>query len=341
MSAQTPTTSVWIAGIFMSVLGIATACFDYVGMLTSVRLVLHDVVSPGRLILLSMKLAAPQDAASAVAEQTGADDHKNIHQLRSALAEGERQRRQLIIENAVLRNDLARQISISRAESLLSPFGGSPSGRLAAFDVIPADVISRNGLPDRLRQDIINAGSASGITRSELVVDGEGLLLSEGSDQQIQTGARVLAGSIVAGKILKTAKWVSLLQPVTDKEFSARVQLLRSSTQGVHFGSEGILKGTGNGDCVIEGISYTDAVSVGDEVVTAEIDGLKGPRLYFGRVTRADFTDGGHWQISVQPAISIQQLNRVGIVRSVLKPPKTSAAGRTAERQGNQETRQP
>ncbi len=50
-----------------------------------------------------------------------------------------------------------------------------------------------------------------------------------------------------------------------------------------------MLEGTGTSECRLTGISYTDAVTVGDTVVSADINGVRGPRLFFGTVTSANF----------------------------------------------------
>jgi cell shape-determining protein MreC len=56
-------------------------------------------------------------------------------------------------------------------------------------------------------------------------------------------------------------------------------------------------------------------LAVGDEVISADVNGVKGPQLYFGRVTRAEFLAGGQWDVRVQPAASLNDLDSVGILR--------------------------
>ena len=186
--------------------------------------------------------------------------------------------------------------------------------------MIPAAIVSSRGLSGSLRDLIIDAGRSSGITRSELVIDGTGTLLDVGSDDAVAAGDRVLTGSIVVGRIERAAHWVSLVQPVTALGFSAQVVLLRKTADGVHFGAAGMLEGAGDTDCVLTGISHTDAVAVGDDVVSADVNGVRGPPLYFGRVIKADFLAGGQWDVRVQPAVALETLESVGVLRLRLAP---------------------
>ena len=102
-------------------------------------------------------------------------------------------------------------------------------------------------------------------------------------------------------------------------DFRAQVQLLRASEDGMNFGAVGMLEGTGTSECRLTGISYTDAVTVGDTVVSADINGVRGPRLFFGTVTSAQFLAGGQWDVRIQPGFTLAELDRVGIVRMSLQ----------------------
>ena len=120
------------------------------------------------------------------------------------------------------------------------------------------------------------------------------------------------------------------MQPITDPEFSAAVQLVRrSATESsdfprsghATFGAKGLLEGTGDDCCRLSGIPYTEAVSVGDEVVSADINGVHGPRLYFGRVVTAEFSDGGQWNIEVEPAFAARNVDHVAVVQQRINRP--------------------
>lgn len=300
-----------LAGVAMALLAVLTTVGERSGWLTSVRVTLHDALSPGRLTLLAVPSFRSGPSVSTTQDYS-ADDAAHFA---AALKDSERQRRQLIIESARLRDQIRRQSHTTEVSALLGSDGIPQSSPLVGFHSVTARVISSQGLPDRLRDLIVDAGRSVGVTRSELVVDGSGLILDQGTEGGTAAGDRVLSGSVVVGRISEAGRWISLVQPVTDVDFTARVQLLRRSVDGLYYGAEGLLRGTGESECVIDGIADTDAVSVGDEVVTSEVSGVRGPRLYFGRVSKADFLDGGQWQIRVQPAVSVPDLDHVRIVR--------------------------
>jgi cell shape-determining protein MreC len=313
----------WIAALAMFVLSLLVTAADRTGMLSSVRSVLHDALSPGRLVLMAMMppsddAGKPGSPASPV--NIDSASRLNAQQLQTL--------RQLMIENARLRRDLKRSNEATEiAESV------DPAASLTDFAMIPARVISTSGLPGSLRELIVSAGKSAGITRSELVVDGSGAVVDVGSDSGVAAGDRVLSGSSVIGRIEKTGRWVSMVQPVTSVDFRAQVQLLRTSDDGLHFGAIGLLEGTGSSECRLTGISYTDSVTVGDTVVTADINGVRGPRLFFGTVTSAEFLAGGQWDVRICPGFTVSELDRVGIVRMSLQ---TDAMTMTTTNSANQ-----
>jgi cell shape-determining protein MreC len=174
---------------------------------------------------------------------------------------------------------------------------------------------------------LLDAGRAQGVTRAELVVDGSGPVLDAGTTSGVAIGDRVLSGAIVIGRVERTARWVSAVQPVTADGFRAQATLLRVGPGGRHFGATGILEGTGEAQGRLTGIPHTEAVAVGDDVVTADVSGVRGPRLYFGKVVKADFLAGGQWDIRIQPAADADSLDEVAILRLNVTPSvRTSTA---------------
>ena len=297
----------WLTAGGMFVLSLLVLLADRSGMLTSFRPALHDAMSPGRLIILAISSRdghAADDATAGRLELESASDAKQ-----------ERMLRQLMIENARLRRDLKLEKSSAAVSSTIEPLGS-----LTQLDVVQASIVSSGGMSGSLRDLIIGVGKSAGITRSELVIDGTGTLLGAGSDDSVAAGDRVITGSIVVGRIEKAARWVSLVQPVTAIGFKAQVVLLRKTADGLHFGATGMLEGTGEAECVLTGIPHTDAVAVGDDVVSADVNGVRGPQLYFGRVTKAEFLAGGQWDVRVQPAASLAALESVGVLRLKLTP---------------------
>lgn len=299
----------WFAAVAMFVISLAVMAADRGGMLSEFRSVLHDALSPGRLTLLALSRPhgdAEKNENPALAGNGGVAGEPDARQLQTL--------RQLMIENARLRRDLKHSRQATAIAELVDP-----ASSLTGFAMTPARVISSSGLPGLLRELVISAGKSSGITRSELVVDGGGAVIDVGTDSGVAAGDRVLSGACVIGRVEKTGRWVSMVQPVTAIEFRAQVQLLRASEDGMHFGAVGMLEGTGTSECRLTGISYTDSVTVGDTVVSADINGARGPRLFFGTVTSAEFLAGGQWDVRIQPGLTLAELDQVGIVRMSLQ----------------------
>jgi cell shape-determining protein MreC len=93
---------------------------------------------------------------------------------------------------------------------------------LVDLRVIPARVLTRQDeFPEVLRELAIDAGRAQGLNRSELVVQGAGRVIDAGREQRVQAGDRVLDGLTVVGRIERSARWISLVQPVTAEAFRA------------------------------------------------------------------------------------------------------------------------
>ena len=143
------------------------------------------------------------------------------------------------------------------------------------------------------------------------------------------TGQKVAHGTAVIGRISDVTQWVGVVQPVTHEEFSSAVQLVKLKDHGASFGAKGLLEGTGDRLCRVTGIPYTEAVSVGDEVFSADIQGVNGPRLYYGQVVHAEFSAGGQWDIHVAPAFQVESLEEVAVVQQRLDANRTQQTSRS------------
>lgn len=281
------------------------------GKLTSVQLALHNFVTPGRMLAAAIgnpKATAPQPSLS----QT------DLAELQNQLLTNELQRRQLLIENARLKQRLLQAKRLPEQSAAIER-------SLLKFDTVPAQIVSQQGTPEILKTALIDAGRSAGLRPSQLVISNSSPLLDKGLDMNIEPGHTVVTGSVIVGRIQKTAAWVSSLQLVTDEDFSAAVEIIRDSEFTAEFPTTGMLRGSGERLCRIDSVPYTAAVSVGDDVFSADLNGLNGPRLYFGKVTKAEFSAGGEWSIEVTPAIHGRQIRSVSVVRSELNLSRTTS----------------
>lgn len=299
---------VWLAACLTSIMACVALVADRSGLLNSTRPVLHDILSPGRLIVLAVAsgdAAGKNENGKAV---SGNPAGSLNGEASSTSSSQEALLRSLLIENARLRRDLKRR------QSHDSPFADRTRESLTELHSVEAKILSRSGLPDSLRDLMIDAGQSKGIRRSELVVQGDGLLLDVGAREAVRAGDRVVDGLAVIGRIDKTAQWVSLVQPVSATGFRARARILRVVNGEGHFGATGMLEGLGNGACALTGIAHTEAVAVGDQVVSMDINGVDGPVLTYGEVVKADFLAGGQWDVRVRPVVNFDEASDVRVL---------------------------
>ncbi len=300
---------IWLSVGVILILTLVAVVADRTGALTPVRMTLHNLLSPGRLVILAVAPADPGFLGTGRGSKSRVvGELTDVADLQNALLENELQRRQLLIDNARLHNELRR----SREQSAVGTIDIVP---LVNFVAVKANILSHSGVTENVRDLIVDAGRASQLKPSDLLVDGSGILLDQGKQQGMEAGQRVVNGMAVVGRITEISQWVALVQPVSHEDFSAAVQLVRNSPQGAAFGAEGLLAGIGNGLCRVSGVAYTEAVSVGDEVFSADINGISGPRLYYGKVVRAEFSAGGEWDVQVEPAVDYRMLDQVAVVQ--------------------------
>lgn len=309
------------AGLMVLLTAVAMAA-EHLDMLSTLRAAIQDAATPARLLVLAItpsRIQSPDNSAPAAADrsrsgETGENSDSPAPTLiTQELRSAQQLARQLMIENARLRKELNREKAASGFLETIEPLSA-----LTSYELLEAGVLSSAGLPGQLKELILNAGKGDGVTRSELVIEGVHPVLSAGTTDAVSVGDRVLTGAIVVGRIEKTARWVSMVKPVTASGFHAQVMLMRQTGDGVHTVATGILEGRGELECVITGIPHTDAVAIGDEVFSADLNGVRGPQLYYGRVVRADFLAGGQWDIRVLPAADLTHLDRVTVLRMKL-----------------------
>lgn len=314
---------IWLTAAVLSLLALAAGGAEQLGALRSIRPALLDACSPGRVAVLAIS----RWNSSGLADSNAKAETKVAATLQPAAASQELLLRQLLIENARLRRDIDRERK--RTAQLLPELEPEAPGQrapLVGLRMIPARVITRQDeFPEVLRELSITAGRSQGLNRSELVVQGAGRVIDAGREQRIEAGDRVLDGLTVVGRIERSGQWMSLVQPVTADGFRARVQLYRVRGSERHAGAVALLEGTGDAHCQLSGLGHTAAVAAGDEVFAAGIEGLAGPVLYFGRVVQADFLAAGEWDVRVAPAVQLDELDAVQVLRWEWL--KTAAAG--------------
>ncbi len=178
---------------------------------------------------------------------------------------------------------------------------------------IQANVIGRRSGSQHL---LVSLGERHGLLNDELVLEGEGVLIDQGSYADLTRDQLVSLGRSLFGRTVEVGRWTSLVQPVTHPEFRTAVRLVRVSEFGTVTGAEGILKGTGTGCEMIEVVG-THPVAVGDLVYTDPHVSPTSIPIYCGRVTQVNIaSNDSHWTIIVSPP---HPVDSIPIELSVLK----------------------
>jgi cell shape-determining protein MreC len=195
------------------------------------------------------------------------------------------------------------------------------SDPLIVPDLIQARVLGaeRETLRPRIAR-LLNRGRSDGVAVDDIVLDNSCLLLDIGTDARIQPDMPVLSGGSALGRIKQCGRWTCTVQPLTDPDFRAFVQLVRTSRNQPLPGAEGVLAGNGDGACRLELVDATQPVSIGD-FVYGRLEDFDGPPPCYGRVTAAELTEGAaHWNVTVTPVSTLDDQRTVQILRELPNP---------------------
>lgn len=172
---------------------------------------------------------------------------------------------------------------------------------------------------------LVAAGRQQGLAGDELVLAGPGILIEHGTDLGLKPDQLAFAGRSLVGRTRQVGRWTSLVQPLTDPEFRTAARIVRNSALGPVQGPAGILAGSATG-CRLNEVPATEAVAVGDDVLTDPLTSPAGVSLYCGKVSRVDLaTSAEHWTIEVTPAFARGETPREArIIRAELGPAVTA-----------------
>jgi len=157
------------------------------------------------------------------------------------------------------------------------------------------------------------------------------LIVDKGRNQGIVKDMPVITSKGLAGKVLNVRRNFSDILLVNDLNFSAAVRLQESRR-------EGIITGSGRGNCLLKYVPVEDTVKPGDIVVTSGLDGIFQAGIPVGRVTAVQ-TEGVEFfqYIEVEPfqsPASIEEamvISRSTTLRDMSEPaPAETPAGSEA-----------
>lgn len=280
------------------------------------RATIRDGFQPG------VQLAAVVQQASARQIQQrflGEDERElqtEIARLRSELAQTQKLLRREQLAHQQTRDQ--KLLALQRHDNERRPIDPPP---LIVPQVIEANVLGEELSAAWRGGKLLDQGTNSGLVEASLVLGANAKFLDQGEDFRLTADLPVFAGSCVIGKLLHVGHWSSTWVPLTDKRFAGRARLARITSDGLIFGTEGILVGNGKTACRLTRVRATEPVGEGDEVFALETPGGFETPLFYGTVTRAELADGAtHWDIDVQPAMNPQTARSVSIVRPIVNP---------------------
>lgn len=271
------------------------------------RLAVHQLFAPGQLLVQRGEQALSGWWAEHVARTTERDQ----------LIAGELSRQLRQAEDRIRELELAQPAadSATTADDVLDPLR-SRVRRLFRIERIPAAVLGQE-ITARLKAgQFVAAGRTDGLQEHAWVFESNPALIDLGADFGLRPAEPIAAGQTVIGKVHRVGQRTSSLMRVDDPAFRCRAQLVRRGSSGPQLGPRGLLKGNGSGQCLLEGISSDDDVRVGDEVLSADRDGVLPLPFYLGRVRSAVVRpEDQNWQIIVEAASVPDPLTTVDVLR--------------------------
>lgn len=284
MAAESQTASGWLTIIGGLLVGGALMCLPE-AWAGRVRSLVRDGLSPGQCLVAA---TVPKAVIGVGTTDVEPVDSTWQRQARYWQAESARLRAELDEANRV-----PEWPQVATATPLIKP-------QLRKARVIGWE---RRGLAS-LPPAVIRGGTANKIAVDDLVLAPDESTVDQGQGAGIAADDLVLAGRTVIGRITRISRWTSTVQPVTDSEFRGQAQIVRLQDNEAILGAEGILSGTGKGDCRLLHVGSTEPVAEGDLVFTSLRGVPLSPPLFYGTITRAELpTSEPDWSITVTPAL--------------------------------------
>jgi rod shape-determining protein MreC len=133
------------------------------------------------------------------------------------------------------------------------------------------------------------------------------LTIDKGSRDGIRRDMAVIAPAGVVGRVVVPSGRAAKVQLLVDRNAAAGVVIERSRAQGVVVGGD-------NGRLLMDYVSETSDVVVGDTVSTSGIDGIYPKGFVVGTVETVEKTGPGYKRIAVKPAVDFVNLETVLVV---------------------------
>ena len=144
------------------------------------------------------------------------------------------------------------------------------------------------------------------------------IYIDKGSNDGIERDFAVITAGGIVGKVLEVFPSVSKVLMINDQSSGAGVYLEKSRLQGV-------LRGTPNGELIVERVMSDEQVSAGDQVLTSGGDRIFPKGLPVGVVTKVSQGREMFFNIKVKPAADLSRLEEVLVVTEKQERPPAEA----------------
>lgn len=310
---------VWLVGICLIALPRS--------VVAPVRSLVWDIAAPGQSLLLSVTTDVQTRFFAMIAVPSSSSDESRM------LKELQRRNRELETQNALLRDQVAHQ---PQNVELLPKIEGTSA--LLVPEMTTARILGAEQSRLWNEQPILGYGKLQGAKPELLVLDRHRPNVDVGSRQNISPDSPVYAGRIVVGRIANVGLWTSSLRVVTDAAYHGKARIYHPAPKSSKArgnwsaGAVGILEGNGKEGCRLKDISASAAVEVGDQVFTAEEDGILTAPMYYGEVTRADLRKGElNWTIEIRPALDLHRVQDLHVLKTRINPARLQESSSATE----------
>jgi len=134
-------------------------------------------------------------------------------------------------------------------------------------------------------------------------------IIDRGSSDQIEVNDAVVNANGLIGRVVLTTKDMAKVQLITDSNSSVGALIERSRRQGV-------VRGDGTGNLVMNDVQALADVVPGDRVLTAGIDGLYPKGIPLGTIVKAEQGPNLFKNIIVKPSVDAGTIEEVIIIHT-------------------------
>lgn len=138
------------------------------------------------------------------------------------------------------------------------------------------------------------------------------LVIHTGADRAHRNQPVVTDRGLV-GRVLVAARAYAKVLLLTDRSAAAGAMIQRTRRRGIAYGG-------GENTLILDDIPLLENVEIGDEVVTAGIDGIFPRGIPIGHVRTLRPSDGLFYRIEVEPAIDFGVLDQVYVLTAEVIP---------------------